>query len=108
MFIQTKVKCKSLYSFIFVTLLLVQESVQIIFKPSPCPSIFNYEQGEPGDDRWYGDITLRINKTVDTSTFRITLDRPSQLLVVNTQICIHVSINGMVIGCNRHVGLNLR
>ncbi|XP_065205508.1 putative uncharacterized protein DDB_G0282133 isoform X3 [Planococcus citri] len=52
----------------------------IRFKPSPCPGKFKYES-TTNDDRWYGDITFPVNTTIDGSTIRIELDRPSQLLV---------------------------
>lgn len=53
-------------------------------KPSPCPGTFGYEESDADDDRWYGDITLKTEKNVEGATLRITLDKPSQLLVVST------------------------
>ncbi|XP_065201385.1 putative uncharacterized protein DDB_G0282133 isoform X2 [Planococcus citri] len=57
----------------------------IRFKPSPCPGKFNYES-TTNDDRWYGDITFPVNTTIDGSTIRIELDRPSQLLTTGGPI----------------------
>ena len=58
-------------------------SQSITFKPSPCPETFNYERTEDGSDRWYGDINWKINQTINGVSFRITFDRPVQLLVVS-------------------------
>lgn len=66
-------------------LLSVERSFQAIrTKPSPCPGTFGYEESDADDDRWYGDITLKTEKNVEGATLRITLDKPSQLLVVST------------------------
>jgi len=64
--------------------LFSQPSLQVIpFKPSPCPDTFTYEQTEDDTDRWFGDFNLKINQTADGVSFRITLDKPAQLLVVS-------------------------
>ena len=64
--------------------LLAHPSWQAIrFKPSPCPDTFSYEQTEEATDRWFGDFSLKVNQSADGVSFRITLDRPAQLLVVS-------------------------
>lgn len=65
-------------------LLSVGRSSQVIrTKPTPCPETFSYEESDADDDRWYGDITLKIDKNTVGATMRLTLDKPSQLLVVS-------------------------
>lgn len=65
-------------------LLSVERSFQAVrTKPSPCPGTFSYEESDVDDDRWYGDIILKMDKNIEGATLRITLDKPSQLLVVS-------------------------
>lgn len=83
-FTMISVKCIPNALILIYFLLSVQPTILLRLKQSPCPATFIYEEGEPDDDRWYGDIILKINQTVEGASFRITLDKPSELLVLWT------------------------
>lgn len=60
---------------------------------SPCPNVFSFE-GEQENDRWSGVINFSSNIELAGLTYKIQLDRPSQLLVVGIQT-ITMAINGL-------------
>lgn len=55
----------------------------ILFPASPCPHIFKYEDDSTAGDRWYGEFVINQATSVIGLSLRITLDRPSHLLVVS-------------------------
>lgn len=49
---------------------------------SPCPNVFTFE-GEQENDRWSGVINFSSNIELAGLTYKIQLDRQTQLLVVS-------------------------
>lgn len=61
----------------------------ITFPASPCANSFAYEDDSASGDRWYGELAVNPTTTVTGLNLRITLDRPSHLLAVNTYTRIY-------------------
>lgn len=71
---------RSSASSIILILTCIARCAGLFSRYSPCTDVFRYEDSEPGDDRWYGDITLAAAEMSEDAIIKITLDRSSHLL----------------------------